>query len=173
MPSVIHRDEVIRVGVFSAVEAAEKAVQGLLDAGFTKEQISVICSEETKARHFAEFEQQPAGASAPQAAAAGGLIGAALGGFTALAAAAATGGVGLLVAGGLAAWTGGVFGGLVGAMMTRGVAKEPADYYDQSVVQGKILVAAEDEGPRRDETLPRASQILADAGAEPIPLREG
>lgn len=163
--------QTVRAGVFHDVTGAERAVQGLLDAGFTKEQITVICSDEAKERHFREFEhQEPAGSYAKGAAAVGGVIGATLGGLTALAGAAATGGLGLLAAGGVAAWGGGVAGGLIGAMMTRGVEKDLADYYDQAVTAGKLLVAVHDEHPDR---LATASEVLAQSGAQPRPLAEG
>ena len=70
-------------------------------------------------------------------------------------------------------WAGGVVGGLAGAMMTRGVEKELANYYDQAVQDGKMLVAAEAKDREDTAGLAKASQILADAGAEPVPLREG
>ena len=60
--------------------------------------------------------------------------------------ASSTGGLGLLVFGPMflsSACAGALVGGLVGAMTTRGIEKEIANYYDQAVVQGKILVAAE------------------------------
>jgi hypothetical protein len=163
----------MRIGVFSSLEAADKAVHGLLEAGFTRSEISVICSDATWQRHFREFEhQQPAGKNTPLAATLGGAIGAALGGLTAVAAGAATGGLALVAAGGAAAWTGGILGGFLGAMMTRGVERELADFYDQAVRKGKILVAAEAHGPRAPAQLARASEILAQAGAEPMPLQE-
>jgi hypothetical protein len=62
---------------------------------------------------------------------------------------------------------------LVGAMMTRGVEKELANYYQQAVVDGQILVAAEDPGPNHTAALARAAKILSDAGAKPVPLPEG
>jgi hypothetical protein len=88
----------------------------------------------------------------------------------------ATGGIGLLATAGIAAWAGGVAGGLVGAMMSRGVERELANFYQQAVIDGDILVAVEvnedsSATPRRD--LARASQILAEAGAKPLKLREG
>src|SRR5215469_8136665 len=135
----------IRVGVFSTMRGADCAVDNLLKAGFTNDQITVLCSDRSKEAHFRQFEhEEPAGSYTPAAVAVGGAIGAALGGLTMLAGAATTAGLGLLAAGGLAAWTGGVVGGLVGAMMTRGVEHELANYYDQAVSEGKILVAAED-----------------------------
>jgi hypothetical protein len=63
-------------------------------------------------------------------------------------------------------------------MMTRGVEKELANYYQQAVVQGEILVAAEapqagggDLGPQ--PSLEAAARILSNAGAKPLELPEG
>jgi len=78
-----------------------------------------------------------------------------------------------LVAGAIVTWTGGVAGSLIGAMMSRGFERELANFYDQAVVAGKIHVAAEDHGPQQAERLARAEHILANAGAEPLPLPEG
>lgn len=163
-----------RVGVFSTIRAADQAVQRLLEAGFTKQEISVICSDEAKESHFREFEhERPAGTNTPAAVAIGGSIGAALGGLTAIGIGAATGGIGLLVAGGAAAWTGGVFGGFLGAMASRGTEKETSNFYNQAVVLGRILVAVEVAGEGSIPRLTQAERILAEAGAEPIALPEG
>ena len=155
----------IRAGVFSDLSAADAAVRGLLDAGFTREQVTVICSDQVIERHFAAFEHQdPAGAYTPAAAALGGVIGAVLGGLTVALGAAATGGVAIIATAGAAAWTGGMVGGLVGAMMTRGVERELANYYDQAVTAGKILVAADalssTPSDRQQQQLARADAIL-------------
>jgi hypothetical protein len=157
-PASIERP--LRVGVFGTVAEADRAVDNLLAAGFGKDDISVVCSNEAVEHHFHEFQkQEPAGTYTPATAVGGGAIGAALGGLAA-------------VAGGLA--TGGI--GLVGAMMSRGVERELANFYQQAVIDGDILVAVEANEdtsamPRRD--LARASQILAEAGAKPLKLREG
>jgi hypothetical protein len=164
----------VRIGVYDTVAEADQAVSELLAAGFTKDEITVICSDPAKERHFTEFEHQDrAGEHTPEAATTGGVIGATLGGLTALAGVVATGGIGLVAAGAIGAWAGGVVGGLVGAMVTRGFEKEAADFYDQAVVAGRILVAAEYHGPRQDEMLAKAARILERAGAEPLSLREG
>jgi len=168
------QNSAFEAGVFSRVEDASRAVHGLIAAGFTKEHITVVCSDETKEKYFQEFEHQdPAGTYTPTAAIVGGTIGAALGGVSVLASALATGSLALWAAGPITAWAGGVAGGLVGAMMTRGVEKELANYYQQAVVQGQILVAAEDHGENHQARLAQAAKILADAGAKPVPLREG
>ena len=91
---------------------------------------------------------------------------------TAIAGTLATGGAALVFTGPAAAWAGGVVGGLVGAMMTRGVEHELADYYDQAVSEGKILVAVDEHGSAADAHLSQAEHILAESGALPLALRE-
>ncbi len=163
----------LRAGVFAAVTAAETAVSNLLAAGFTKDEITVVCSDAAVERHFKAFHKQdPAGTHAPAAALGGGVIGATLGGLAAVAGGIATGGIGLLATAGIATWAGGIFGGLVGAMMSRGVEKELANFYQQAVVDGDILVAVDLLDDSR-ERLELASRILCDAGAKPLKLPEG
>ena len=164
----------LEVGIFDSIDDARRAVQELLAAGFSREQITVVCSDETKERYFREFEHQhPAGTFAPAATITGGTIGALVGGLAVVASAVATGSLALWAAGPISAWAGGVAGGLVGAMMTRGVEKELANFYQQSVVSGQILVAAEDHGPNSSQMLVKAAKILAGSGAQPLPMQEG
>lgn len=172
----------VRVSVFSTFEAADKAVERLLAAGFTAEEILVISSDEGIQEYFGRFHHQdPSGANTPVAAAAGGAIGAAMGAMGTAAAVAATGmstlgggaAVLMTLAGGPVIWAGVVLGGFVGAMMTRGIEKETADFYDQSVTAGKILVGVEIHSASPAKRLEEAGKILAECGAEPIPLREG
>jgi hypothetical protein len=173
-PQMQVKNPSLEVGVFDAVEDARRAVHRLLDAGFSNAQITVVCSDETKERYFSEFEHQhPAGTYTPSATIAGSTIGALLGGLTVVASAIATGSLALWAAGPITAWAGGVAGGLVGAMMTRGVEKELANFYQQAVVEGQILVAAGDHGPDQSRRLASAAQILIESGAKPLPLPEG
>lgn len=166
----------IRVGIFDQPDDADTAIAELRAAGFSDDQITVISSEATVQRHFARFEHQdPAGTFTPAAAVTGGALGAGVAGLATLgfATLAPVGGIVVLLVGGLALWTGGVFGGLVGAMMTRGVEKELANFYDQAVTRGKILVAAEQKDPARHPMLERAASIFAEHGIEPLPMEEG
>ncbi len=172
-PGDVKSQRPIRVGLFGSLTEADAVVNELLAAGFTRDKITVVCSEDAVKRHFASFEHQdPAGTYTSTAAVTGGIFGATLGGLAAIAGL-ATGGVALLFAGGLALWTGGVVGGLVGAMMTRGVEKELADFYSQAVTEGKILVAAEQEDPARHAMLDQADVIFARHGVHPVELPEG
>lgn len=163
----------VRAATFQNVAEARQVVDALRSAGFSNAEITVVCSDETKEKYFRQFEhQQPAGANTPLAATVGGTIGATLFGLTTVGIGIATGGVSLLVAGGWGAWTGGVVGGFVGAMMTRGIEKEAADYYDQALLRGEILVAVETATPDA-RRLAQADGILQSTGANPVSLSEG
>jgi hypothetical protein len=176
MPATPVQDVYFEAGVFDTVADARQAVHGLLEAGFTPEHITVVCSDKIKEQYFREFEhQKSAGSNTAKAAVAGGTIGAALGGLSAIAATPAVGAMALWAAGPIAglAGAGAVLGSLVGAMMTRGVEKELADYYQQAVLEGRILVAAEHDGPHHRQRLTDAANVLAEAGAKPLSLPEG
>jgi len=73
----------------------------------------------------------------------------------------------------LTAGAGAATGGLVGAMLTRGLEKEDAIYYDQALQAGKILVSVEPHGPGHEDRLAAAERGFAEAGAVPLALEEG
>ncbi len=163
----------VRAAVFATLPRAQTAVDHLRSAGFRDDEITVICSDETKEQHFRELEhQQPAGANTPAAATVGGMVGATLFGLATVGAGIATGGIPLIVAGGWGVLTGGVLGGFVGAMLTRGIEKEAANFYDQAVVRGMILVAVE-TATSEAHRLQEAERIFELSGAEPVALPEG
>jgi len=175
LPTLAEKQQLpIRAGVFSTVEDTKEAVSRLLAAGFKPQHITVVCSDETKEQYFREFEhQEKAGSNTPAAAATGGAIGATLGGVAAGAMGLAIGGVPLVVAGGIGLMAGAVWGGFIGAMTTRGIEHEAADYYDQAVQDGKLLVTVEVTSPSASPGLEKAEAILSAAGAEPLPLTKG
>jgi hypothetical protein len=167
-------DKPFRVGVFNTVAGADRAIRKLLAAGFTKDQLAVVCSDKYKEQHFRDLSTpDPSGSHTPEAIAVGGAAGAAIGGLALAAATIATGGVGLLAAGTVLIGGGAIAGAFTGAMLTRGFEKEIQDYYDQAVLQGKILVAVEIHGEGSVARLAQAESVLAEAGAEPVALVEG
>jgi hypothetical protein len=172
---MMNSDLPIRAGVFENEPAADRAVTGLLAAGFHKDKISVVTSRSfpQHAEHEDVESVDPAGSHTGGAVALGGAIGSVLGGLTAAVGVVATGGVGLLIVGPLimGAATGGVAGGFVGAMMTRGFEPEIADYYDQALQKGQFLVAVEasDDGP----PLESAEAVFERSGAVSIPMYKG
>jgi len=167
-------DQSVRAGSFAALPAADRAVGRLLAGGFTKDEITVVCSDEAKERHFRQYEHQdPAGSHTEGSVAAGTSIGAAVGGLTAIAVGAATGAVPLIIAGAAGLSAGSALGGFLSAMITRGGEKELANFYDQNIRDGKILVAVECHGPQAPSRLARAAKIIAEEGADPVALPEG
>jgi hypothetical protein len=167
----------VHVGVFDRIADADRAVQELVDAGIAKERITVVCPTCTKEKYEGFKKLEPSGSHAVAGAATGGAIGALLGGLvgatTVAAATAATAGTGLLVAGTLLSAGGGaaVFGGFVGAMMTRGMEHEVADFYDQALEKGQILVAVERGDDVTPEQVAAADRIFAALGVENMTLR--
>lgn len=175
MPSnTLAADSEAEVAIFSSVEQAESAVRRLLELGFDKDHITVVCSDWNKEKYFSEFEhQEPAGTFTPQAALTGVAVGALLGGVPVIGAAVATGSAILWVAGPAAAGAFGLVGGIVGAMSTRGLEKEIANYYQQAVADGAILVAAEGSGSDRLQKLALAAKLFSELGARPLSLPAG
>lgn len=169
----------VRGGVFETVEHARAAVEGLLVAGFSPEQVTVVCSDEEKVRSLHDYEHQhPSGTFTWLTGTTGGTCGAIAAGLVVVVGMIATGATPAIVAvsTGIAALAGAVFGTLVGAMLSRGVERELADYYQQSVQEGKIVVAVKDtekDVRRRIERLQHASRILEQAGSHPVSLPEG
>src|SRR5437016_12560774 len=93
-------DRTVRVGVFNTTEQASRAIDGLLHSGFTKQEISVICSDQRKEEFFADFPNPPLPESHLAASiATGGTLGAVIGGLVAIAAITTTAGIGVLAAG--------------------------------------------------------------------------
>jgi len=168
-------DKPVRVGVFATAAQADRAVHDLLAAGFTHDQLSVICSDAHKAElfHHEAHTPAPAGTNTPQGILAGGAAGAVIGGLALAASALMTGGASLLAAGGALVGGGALAGSFAGAMMTRGLEPEMVNYYDQAVQHGKILVAVEVNEPGNAKLLASADRILAGDGTVPVPLVEG
>jgi hypothetical protein len=164
----------VQAGVFLNLQAADAVVQHLLASGFSKEEITVICSDEAVENHFRQYEHQdPAGAIAPHTIVKGATVGAAVGGLVGIAVGAATGTVPLVIAGAAGLSGGSALGSFLGAMLTRGEEKELANFYDQAVRGGRILVGVEVHGPHPRARLDKTARIIADGGAEPVPLPEG
>jgi len=164
----------VHVAVFDAMAEADRAISRLVEAGIAKERITVICPAGTGEKYREFHRGAPDASRAVVAAAAGGSIGALLGGLVAVAGITASGGAALLAAGSLLAGSSGgaVFGGFVGAMMTRGMEREVADFYDQALDAGRILVAVEASDEVTPDQVAAADRIFAAAGAERVLLRK-
>jgi hypothetical protein len=154
------------LGAFATRELAERAIDALVAAGFHPDRLSAL------GRHGGSTDpaRRPAADEAP---ATGAGIGAALGGFGAIAldlVAATIPGVGPVVAVGpfsealSAALGGGFVGGLVGFLTAHGASERDAARYAERLSSGAYVVAVHtDDGAR-------AEAILARSGAE-APIR--
>ncbi len=161
-------DRPFRVGTFDTVAQAERAVRSLLAAGFTRDQLAVICSDKSREQFFDNLPV-PEGAGPSTGALVGvGAIGATVGGALLAVTALVTGGTALLAAGTVLVLTGGVLTGAVAADHFAHLAL--TDYYDQVVEHGKILVAVEIVGEESAPWLAEAERILAAAGTHPVAL---
>jgi hypothetical protein len=169
------KDLPMRAGVYSDIRQVDSVVLALLAAGFTHQEITIVCSDEAAKHHFRDFARQdPAGARLPVAAATGGAAGAAVGGVATAAIALATGVLPVAIIGSAGLMTGGVVGSLLGAFLTRGGEQEPADFYDQAVQDGKLLVVVERKNENDSgEKLASAERLFTESGSKPLPLPEG
>jgi len=57
-------------------------------------------------------------------------------------------------------------------MMTRGMEREVADFYDQALEKGKVLLAVEVGDEVTSEQVATADRIFLDTGAETLTLKK-
>jgi hypothetical protein len=165
-PAVLQQS--FRAGTFSNLQFADRAVERLLAAGFPKEEITVLCTDEVKESHFRQLGYQPPPDSdAPGGGVAGASVGATVGGLAAIAVGAATGAVPLIIAGAAGVSGGSAMGGFLGAIIKGEGENEVVKSYDRELRSGRILVVAEDHNPNAEEKLAQAAAILAEPATEP------
>ncbi|WP_158597953.1 YsnF/AvaK domain-containing protein [Noviherbaspirillum saxi] len=153
------RDSNMLTGLFYDRESAERAYQGLSDRGYTKDDINVVMSDDTRKQHFADGDTATTelGSKAAEGAGIGGAVGGTLGAVLAAMTAAGTSialpGLGLVIAGPLAAaaagaGAGAATGGLLGALVGWGIPEERVKHYESGLQEGGILMGVT---PRSDE----------------------
>lgn len=156
----------IRLTVCDTAASAHRLVNELQQAGFTAKEISVVCSQESCEREFAEFvHEHPAGSQTSDALNSAGMGALGLGTAAALAAIFTAGGAAIMAVGAFAGVA--LTGTFASMMMTRGAEKELADYYDQALTHGKILVAVETQDEARQRV---ADEILSREGTPPTAI---
>lgn len=138
-------------GLFPDRDSAERAYQAVSERGYTKDEINVVMSDQTRTTHFSQgaATKTELGNKAAEGAGIGGALGGTLGAI--LAAVAATGtsialpGLGLVIAGPVAAalagaGAGAATGGLLGALVGWGIPEERVKHYESGLKQGGILI---------------------------------
>jgi hypothetical protein len=138
-------------GLFNDRDSAERAYNAAAERGYSKDDVSLVMSDETRKRYFAGDDaiETELGSKAAEGAGIGagigGTIGAVLAGIAALGTSLVLPGLGLVVAGPLAAaiagaGAGGITGGLVGALIGAGIPEERVQHYEEGIKQGGILM---------------------------------
>jgi hypothetical protein len=160
-------DPSVRAGFFSTVALADQAVRNLRAAGFSEDELAVICPDKFKDQFTTNVPQvEGPGSRALEGIAAGGVLGATLGGLALMAAALGTGGAALIPAAPVLVGGGALAGGFSGLIMADGYGKGVGEYYEQAMQLGKIVVGVRIEGENGEARLDQAARILAELGAE-------
>ena len=157
-------------GIYPTRSAAESAVDQLIAAGFSNQDVSVLMADKQGARDFAAEKNT----KAPEGATTGGVLGGAVGGTLGLLAgigALAIPGVGPLIAAGpimgalAGLGVGGTVGGLVGLLVGMGIPEYEAKRYEGRVKDGGILVSVHCDS---SDEVSRAKDVLKKTGAEDV-----
>jgi hypothetical protein len=158
-------DDPISVGYFDTIEGADRVLHALLAAGFSKDQLAVICPEKFKSHFAAEarLAQRP-GSHAGLDLAEGAGLGMVIGGIALAAGALATGGAGLLPAIPVLLGGGALAGGFSSYILADGYGKGVGEFYLEAVHLGKIAVGIDLKEETDPLRIAEAERILA-AGA--------
>jgi hypothetical protein len=157
-------------GIYPSSSAAETAVDQLVAAGFSNQDVSVLMADRKGAKDFAAEKNTKAPEGATTGAGVGGAVGGTLGLLAGIGALAIPG-VGPLIAAGPIMATlaglgvGGTVGGLVGALVGLGIPEYEAKRYEGRVKDGGVLLSVHCDS---SDEVSRAKEILKATGADDI-----
>lgn len=157
-------------GIYKTLSQAEDAVNRLVAAGFTNDDISVLLPDNQSTRNFAHKKDTKAPEGTTTGVTTGGAIGGAIGLLAGIGALAIPG-VGPLIAAGpimgalAGVGVGGAVGGLIGALIGMGIPEYEAKRYEGRVKEGGILLSAHCD---TSDEIDRAKEILKRTSAEDI-----
>lgn len=145
-------------GLFDDRESAERAYRSVESRGYSRDDVNLVMSDETRDKHFGEGTADTelgnkALEGAGTGSAIGGTLGAIIGGIAAIGTNLILPGLGLVVWGPIAAalagaGAGGLTGGLVGALIGYGIPEDNAAAYEQGIKDGRIFMGV---NPRNQE----------------------
>ncbi|HZS06340.1 MAG TPA: CsbD family protein [Blastocatellia bacterium] len=136
-------------GTFRDRESAERAYGSLTSRGYSKDDVNLMMSDETRKKYFSDDADTGLGSKAMEGAGTGGAIGGTIGAILASLAAVGTSlaipGLGIVIAGPIAAalagaGAGGLTGGIIGALVGAGIPEDRAKLYDQDIRNGGIVM---------------------------------
>src|ERR1700680_3961362 len=157
-------------GIYKTRTQAENAVDRMLAAGFSNNDISVLLPDTTSSKEFAHEKNTKAPEGTATGVATGGVVGGTLGLLAGIGALAIPG-VGPLIAAGpimgalAGLGVGGAVGGLIGALVGMGIPEYEAKRYEGRIKEGGILVSVHCDN---SDWVKRAKTILEETGAEDI-----
>jgi hypothetical protein len=157
-------------GIYGSIGQAERAVDTLLRAGFTNNDISVLLPDDQSTREFAHRKDTKAPEGTTAGGVAGGVIGGTLGVLAGIGAIAIPG-VGPFIAagpimGGLAGLgVGGAVGGLIGALVGMGIPEYEAKRYEGRLKKGGVLMSIHCD---TSDDIKRGKELLKGTGAEDV-----
>lgn len=145
-------DKRVLSGMFRDRESTENAYNTLHERGYSKDDINLVMSDETRKNHYNEegSENTEIGTKAAEHAGKGSAIGGSIGAVAGVIAAIGTSvvipGLGILIAGPLAAGlagagAGGIAGGLIGALVGSGVPEARAKLYESGIKEGNVVIS--------------------------------
>jgi hypothetical protein len=157
-------------GIYSTTAETERAVNDLLQSGFSSQDVSVLMPDQQSTREFAVHKDTKAPEGVTTGATTGGVIGGTLGVLLGLGSLAIPGigpliAAGPLVAGLAGLGAGGAVGGFIGALVGMGIPEYEAKRYEGRVKDGGVLLSVHCETP--GEVL-RAKEVLSATGAADI-----
>ncbi len=157
-------------GLYAGSAAAERAVETLIQAGFSNNSISVLLQDNQSTRDFAHEKHTKAPEGTTTGVTTGGIVGGTLGLLAGIGALAIPG-LGPFIAGGpimgalAGLGVGGAVGGLIGALVGMGIPEFEAKRYEGHVKGGGVLLSVHCDTA---EQITRAKGILTGTGAADI-----
>jgi hypothetical protein len=157
-------------GIYRSASAAERAVDTLVQQGFSSADISVLLPDNRGTRDFAHEKDTKAPEGTATGATTGGVIGGTLGILAGIGALAIPG-LGPFIAagpimGGLAGLgAGGAIGGIIGALVGMGIPEYEAKRYEGHLKKGGVLLSVH---CNTSDEISRAKDLLRTTGAEDI-----
>jgi uncharacterized protein (TIGR02271 family) len=133
------------IGLYDDMETAQDVVQDLVDAGFSRENISLVANDasgEYASYVNAADEDVSSGEGAGFGAVVGGLVGLGVALIPGIGPVLAAGPLAAALMAGVGAAAGAVTGGVTAGLIDLGVPAEDAEYYAEGIRRGGILVTA-------------------------------
>src|SRR5579859_2322831 len=157
-------------GIYPSTIQAERAVDRILAAGFSNNDISVLLPDSQSSKEFAHEKNTKAPEGTAAGVTTGGVVGGTLGLLAGIGALAIPGLGPFIAAGPIMAslaglGVGGAVGGLIGALVGMGIPEYEAKRYEGRVKNGGVLLSVHCD---TSDQISRAKDLLTATGAEDI-----